>query len=123
MVAYSAFTTVRKKATAEALSDALECLKPSPIGINISNPEHESDSFEVTVFFDSQPDEVALALLSTLFSMPSFIVSEIPERDWVQYAHHLHPALQVGQFYIFMSHHQENCPDNVEPIFLEGLSL
>ncbi|MCY4306013.1 MAG: 50S ribosomal protein L11 methyltransferase [Aestuariivita sp.] len=120
VVVYSALTTVREKVSVEALSEALEHLEPAPIGIDVSRPKNNLDSFEITSFFDSRPDEVALALLSTLLSTPPFIISKIPEINWIKHVGQEHPALRLGQFFIFSSHHRDNRPDNVKSIFLES---
>ena len=80
---FTAFTTLSDKESAEALGAALEDLTTEPYGVGVFEIEDDSGLWEVGAYFTEPPDEVGLALLAAGFRSREFVVSELPEADWV----------------------------------------
>ena len=83
MPTFTALTTLPGKAQAETLGAALERMQPEPTGIGVFEMEDGSALWEVGAYFTAPPDEAALALLAAAFQAKPFVVSELPETDWV----------------------------------------
>jgi NADPH:quinone reductase-like Zn-dependent oxidoreductase len=83
MPTYTALTTLPEKAHAEALAEALEHLEPEPTGIGSFEMEDGSGLWEIGAYFEAAPDTLALALLAKVHGAKPFVISELPEVDWV----------------------------------------
>ena len=83
MPTFTALTTLTARENAEALGLALEALEPEPTGVGVFEMEDGSGLWEVGAYFVDAPDEVGLALLAAAHSARPFVVSELPETDWV----------------------------------------
>ena len=83
MPTFTALTTLSGKAAAEALGEDLDRLTPEPTGIGTFEIEDGSGLWEVGAYFDEQPDEAGLAVLAAMHGANPFVVSELPEVDWV----------------------------------------
>ncbi len=121
MATYSAQTSLSDRVRAEELGAALERLKPAPDGVSIEAKSKRANAYEVTGYFPTRLDEVALEILRSAFNCTPFQVSEIPDIDWVAYARKRRPALQIGRFFIYESH--DNCPvpSNLEPLQMKSV--
>ena len=83
MTTWTALTTLTDRARAEALGAALETLDPAPTGVGVFEVEDGSQTWEVGGYFIEPPDDVALALMAAVHGAAEFVVSELPETDWV----------------------------------------
>ena len=80
---WTAFTKLPAKDPAEALGEAMEELEPAPSGIGVFEIEDGSGTWEVGGYFTEAPDDIELALLAAAFGAQDFVVSEVPDQDWV----------------------------------------
>ena len=120
MSTFTAFTTLPEKSSAEALGDALEDLETAPYGVGVFEIEDGSGMWEVGAYFTEDPDTVALALLAAAHGAGDFVVSEVPDTDWVaKVRRELVPVL-AGRFYVHGSHDADTVPDGVEPLLIEA---
>ncbi|MCR9109370.1 50S ribosomal protein L11 methyltransferase [Marivita sp. XM-24bin2] len=120
MTTFTAFTTLSDKDSAEALGEALEELSTEPYGVGVFEIEDGSGMWEVGGYFMDAPDDVALALLAAAHGAKSFVVSELPETDWVAKVRRELVPVHAGRFYVYGSHDAETVPDGVEPLLIEA---
>ncbi|MCK0151903.1 50S ribosomal protein L11 methyltransferase [Marivita sp. S6314] len=120
MPTWTAFTTLSPKDSAEALGDALEMLDPAPYGVGVFEIEDGSGLWEVGGYFMEAPDDVGLALLSAAHGAKSFVVSELPDTDWVAKVRRELVPVRAGRFYVYGSHDADTIPDGVEPLLIEA---
>ncbi len=110
MPTYTALTSLDGEAAARALCDALERMEPEPYGAGIFEVEDGSGRWEVGGYFHDAPDEIILEILATAFGAQSFVVSEVPEVDWVaKVQRELHPV-DAGRFFVYGSHSRDKVP-------------
>lgn len=120
MTTFTAFTTLPAKSAAEALGEAIEALDPAPYGVGVFEIEDGSGRWEVGGYFLEVPDEIGLALLAALHGAREFVVSELPETDWVaQVRRELHPV-RAGRFYLYGSHDADTVPNDAVPLLIEA---
>jgi len=120
MTTFTAFTTLPAKSAAEALGEAIEALDPAPYGVGVFEIEDGSGRWEVGGYFLEAPDEIGLALLAVSHSAREFVVSELPETDWVaQVRRELHPV-RAGRFYLYGSHDADTVPNDAVPLLIEA---
>ncbi|GGH31833.1 [LSU ribosomal protein L11P]-lysine N-methyltransferase [Cribrihabitans marinus] len=120
MPTYTALTTLSDKAQAEALGEAMERLDPAPTGVGVFEMEDGSGLWEVGGYFTEPPDEVALALLVGAFSARPFVVSELPETDWVAHVRRELAPVRAGRFYVYGSHDADKVPEDAVPLLIEA---
>ncbi len=120
MPTYTALTTLAGKKPAEALGEAMERLLPEPTGIGVFEVEDESGLWEVGGYFENRPDEAGLALLAATFDARPFVVSEVPETDWVAHVRRELAPVQAGRFFVYGSHDADKIPVECEPLLIEA---
>lgn len=120
MPTFTAFTTLPDRAPAEALGTALENLVPEPTGVGVFEIEDGSGMWEVGGYFIEPPDEIGLALLAAAHGAKDFVISELPETDWVAKVRRDLAPVTAGRFYVYGSHDAETVPDGVEPLLIEA---
>jgi ribosomal protein L11 methyltransferase len=120
MTTFTAFTTLSEKTSAEALGEALEDLEPEPYGVGVFEIEDGSGMWEVGGYFMEEPDDVALALLAAAHKAKPFVVSELPETDWVAKVRRELVPVAAGRFYVYGSHDADTVPEGVEPLLIEA---
>lgn len=120
MPTYSALTTLEGKDKAEALGAALENVEPEPTGVGIFEIEDGSGLWEVGSYFLDAPDEVALALLAAAFDAKPFVVSEIPETDWVAKVKRELTPVEAGRFFVYGGHDADKVPEGSEALLIEA---
>ena len=104
MLTYTALTTLPGKSQAEALGEALEELEPAPTGVGVFEVEDGKGIWEVGGYFLDQPNDIDLALLSAAFGAGNFVVSEVPDQDWVAKVRRELPPVEAGRFFVYGSH-------------------
>ena len=120
MTSYTAFTTLPRQDRAEALGEALERLEPEPYGVGVFEIEDGRGQWEVGGYFLDAPDEVALALLAAAHGAADFVVSEVPETDWVAKVRRELVPVRAGRFHVYGSHDADSVPEGAEPLLIEA---
>lgn len=120
MPTYTALTTLPGKEAADALGEGLETLTPEPTGIGVFELEDGSGLWEVGGYFQETPDEVGLALLAAVHGAKPFVVSELPEVDWVAKVKRELSPVKAGRFFVYGSHDADKIPDGAEPLLIEA---
>ncbi|MCH2077878.1 MAG: 50S ribosomal protein L11 methyltransferase [Rhodobacteraceae bacterium] len=118
MPTYSALTTLEGKAGAEALGEALEQLEPT--GVGVFEVEDDSGLWEVGAYFLDAPDGVSLDLMAAAFGAKPFVVSEVPDVDWVAKVRRELQPVQAGRFFVYGSHDADMVPTQAEPLLIEA---
>lgn len=120
MTTWTAFTTLPAKAPAEALGAALEALEPAPAGVGVFEIEDGQGRWEVGGYFTAPPDDIALALLAAVHGAGEFLVSELPETDWVAKVRRDLAPVEAGRFFVYGSHDADKVPTGRVPLLIEA---
>ncbi|MEL6296707.1 MAG: 50S ribosomal protein L11 methyltransferase, partial [Pseudomonadota bacterium] len=120
MATWTALTTLAGRAAAEALGEAMERLEPEPTGIGVFEVEDGSGLWEVGGYFTAAPDEAALMLLAAAKGAKPFIISEVPETDWVAHVRRELAPVEAGRFFVYGAHDADKIPDGAEPLLIEA---
>lgn len=120
MPTYTALTTLAGRDAAYSLGDAMETLNPEPTGIGVFEMEDGSGLWEVGGYFEDVPDDTALAVLAAAMGAKPFIVSELPETDWVAHVRRELAPVEAGRFFVYGSHDADKVPDACEPLLIEA---
>ena len=117
---WTAFTKLADKDKAEALGLALEELDPEPTGIGVFEIEDGTGTWEVGGYFTEAPNEIELALLAAAYDANSFVISEVPDTDWVDKVRRELTPVEAGRFFVYGSHDADKIPDGAEPLLIEA---
>ncbi len=120
MTTFTALTTVTGKEGAERLGDAMERLIPEPTGVGVFEVEDGSGLWEVGGYFIEAPDVGGLDLLAAAFAAKPFVVSQIPETDWVAHVRRELAPVEAGRFFVYGSHDADKVPADCEPLLIEA---
>ncbi len=120
MPTFTALTTLSGQQPAEALGEALERLVPEPTGVGVFEVEDGSGIWEVGGYFVEKPDEAGLALLAVAFDAKPFVVSELPEVDWVAHVRRELSPVQAGRFFVYGSHDADKVPEGSVALLIEA---
>jgi ribosomal protein L11 methyltransferase len=120
MPTFTALTTLMGKEQAEALGEAMERLVPEPTGVGVFEVEDGSGLWEIGGYFIEAPDEAGLAVLAAAFSAKPFVVSELPETDWVAHVKRELAPVEAGRFFVYGSHDADMIPEGAEPLLIEA---
>ena len=120
MPTYTALTTLIGKEPAEALGEAIEELDPMPEGVGVFEIEDGSGLWEVGVYYTEEPDDVALDILAAAFGAKPFVISEVPETDWVAKVKRELAPVVAGRFFVYGSHDADKVPEGVESLLIEA---
>ena len=120
MTTWTALTTLTDRARAEALGAALETLDPAPTGVGVFEVEDGSQTWEVGGYFIEPPDEVALALMAAVHGAAEFIVSEVPETDWVAHVRRELAPVEAGRFFVYGAHDAARVPEGSIALLIEA---
>jgi len=120
MPTYSAITTLAEKESADALAEAMEKFLPEPVGVGVFEIEDGSGRHEVGIYFDEAPDDTELALMAAIYGARPFVVSEVPDTDWVAHVkRELHPV-EAGRFFVYGSHDADKVPAGAVALLIEA---
>lgn len=120
MTTFSALTTMDGEDTANKIALSLEALIPEPTGIGVFEVEDGSGLWEVGAYFIEAPDQAGLALLAAIHNVKPFVVSEVPDQDWVaKVRRELNPVV-AGRFFVYGSHDADKVPDDCVPLLIEA---
>ena len=120
MPTWTALTTMTGKETAEALGDAMERLDPAPDGVGVFEVEDGSGLWEVGGYFTQLPNTVGLSLLTAALGVKEFVVSELPDTDWVAHVRRELAPVEAGRFFVYGSHDADKVPEGVEPLLIDA---
>jgi ribosomal protein L11 methyltransferase len=120
MPTYTAYTKLTAKENAEALGVAMEDMIPEPTGIGVFEMEDGSGLWEVGGYFTEEPDAAGLALLASMNDAQDFVVSELPETDWVAKVRRDLAPVVAGRFFVYGSHDADKVPADSEPLLIEA---
>jgi ribosomal protein L11 methyltransferase len=120
MPTYTALTTLTGKENADALGEAMERLMPEPTGVGVFEIEDDSGIWEIGGYFTEKPDMAGLALLASLHGAKDFVVSELPETDWVAKVKRELAPVEAGRFFVYGSHDADKVPEGSEPLLIEA---
>ena len=120
MPTFTALTTLTGKSQAEALGEAMEELTPEPTGVGVFELEDDSGLWEVGGYFTETPDAAGLALLAAAYGAQPFVVSELPETDWVAHVKRELSPVEAGRFFVYGSHDADKVPADRIPLLIEA---
>ena len=120
MPTFTALTTLDGRDAAYALGEAMERMTPEPTGVGVFEMEDDSGLWEVGGYFEGAPDEAALAVLATALGAKDFVVSELPETDWVAHVRRELVPVEAGRFFVYGSHDADKVPADCEPLLIEA---
>ncbi len=120
MPTFTALTTLPGEDAALALSEAIERMQPEPTGVGVFEIEDDSGLWEVGAYFLEQPDEVVLDVLALAFGAKPFVLSELPEIDWVAKVRRELSPVEAGRFFVFGSHDLGKVPPGKIPLQIEA---
>ena len=120
MPTFTALTTLMGRDAAYRLGEAMEALTPEPTGVGVFEVEDGSGLWEVGGYFEEQPDETALAVLAAAMAAKGFVVSELPETDWVAHVRRELAPVEAGRFFVYGSHDADKVPQDCEPLLIEA---
>lgn len=111
MPTFTALTTLMGEDAALALSDALEKMDPEPTGVGVFEIEDDSGLWEVGAYFLEEPSSAVLEMLALAFEAKPFVLSELPEIDWVAKVRRELSPVEAGRFYVYGSHDADKVPE------------
>ncbi len=120
MPTFTALTTLTGKDAATQLGEAMERLIPEPTGVGVFEVEDGSGLWEVGGYFEDAPDQAGLELLTLAFEAKPFVVSELPETDWVAKVRRELAPVEAGRFFVYGSHDAENLPKESIGLLIEA---
>ncbi|NDV01853.1 50S ribosomal protein L11 methyltransferase [Pseudoroseicyclus tamaricis] len=118
MSSWSAITQVQGLARAEALVEDLEALEPGAVGY--FEIEDGSLVFEIGAHWEDAPDSIALSLLAAAHGVRDFLISEVPDEDWVAKVQRGLPPVEAGRFFVYGAHDAGRVPAGREPLLIEA---
>ncbi|TWI34470.1 50S ribosomal protein L11 methyltransferase [Paracoccus sulfuroxidans] len=120
MPTWTALTNVVGRDAAEALAELGEDLIPEPVGSGVFEIEDGSNRWEVGLYFTEAPDEIALALMAAAWGAQPFVISELPEVDWVAHVRRELSPVEAGRFFVYGSHDADKIPEDSEGLLIEA---
>jgi len=120
MPTFTALTTLTGKEPADALGEAMERLNPEPTGVGVFEIEDGSGLWEVGGCFIEAPDRAGLGVLAAAFGAKPFVISELPETDWVAKVKRELAPVEAGRFFVYGSHDADKVPEGTEPLLIEA---
>lgn len=120
MPTWTALTHISGRDAADGLAELCEGLEPEPVGSGVFEIEDGLDRWEVGIYFTEEPDEIALALLAAAQGANPFVVSELPEVDWVAHVRRELTPVAAGRFFVYGSHDADKLPAGAEPLLIEA---
>ena len=107
---FTALTTLPGETAAKALAEALETVEPPPYGVGAFEIEDDSGLWEVGSYFLEPPNADLLNTLSAAKGGKPFVISELPEIDWVAKVRRELSPVEAGRFFVYGSHDADRVP-------------
>ncbi len=112
----SVITSLYGGQKAYEVTQALERIEPEPIGVATIEIDEKSNLWEVSAYFNSQPDSIAISLIEAIFSLKPFQVSQLPETDWVAKVNRDLVPVRAGNFWVYLNQDPDEAPAGTIPI-------
>ena len=113
---FSIFTSLYGEGEAYKVTHALERIVPKPIGVATIEIDERNNLWEVSAYFDTKPDEIAISLIEKLYDLKPFKVSRLPNTDWVAKVNRDLTPVRAGNFWIYINKDQGKPPSGTIPI-------
>lgn len=120
MTTFSAITTLKGAAAAEAMAEAAEGMDPAPYGVGWLEIEDGSGLYEVAAYFTERPDPGQLALCAAAYGARPFTLSEIGARDWVSEVQRELTPVAAGRFLVHGRHDRAAAKRARHPLEIEA---
>ncbi len=120
MPTFTAFATIGDRDDAETLAEMIEDLDPAPYGVGVFEIEDGSERWEIGAYFLERPNDVVLDLLAAAHGATSFVISELPETDWVAHVRRELTPVVAGRFFVYGSHDADKVPPDSVPLLIEA---
>ncbi|PYF09356.1 ribosomal protein L11 methyltransferase [Rhodobacter viridis] len=120
MTTFTAFAVLSDRDLADDLAERLEDLDPGPYGVGVFEIEDGSGNFEVGAYFLERPNEIVLDLLAAAYGATGFVVSELPETDWVAHVKRELAPVVAGRFFVHGSHDADKVPSGTIPLVIDA---
>ncbi|ATX66838.1 50S ribosomal protein L11 methyltransferase [Roseinatronobacter bogoriensis] len=120
MPTFTAITKLTSSEAAYSLSEAMENMTPEPTGVGVFEMEDGSGLWEVGGYFTECPDDIELTLLAQAFGATPFLVSELPEIDWVAKVRRDLSPVEAGRFFVYGSHDADKLPEGRVGLLIEA---
>ncbi|ETD87155.1 50S ribosomal protein L11 methyltransferase [Rhodobacter capsulatus] len=120
MTTFTAFAVLPERDLAEDLAERLEDLDPAPYGVGVFEIEDGSGNFEVGAYFLDRPDDIVLDLLAAAYGATGFVISELPETDWVAHVKRELAPVVAGRFFVHGSHDADKVPEGSIPLVIDA---
>lgn len=120
MPTFTALTTLMGEPAAQKLGEALETMDPAPTGVGVFEVEDGSGLWEVGGYFLDMPSDIELALLAAAHGAKPFVISEVPDRDWVAHVRRELAPVEAGRFFVYGSHDADKVPSDKTALLIEA---
>ncbi|ADE86936.1 50S ribosomal protein L11 methyltransferase [Rhodobacter capsulatus] len=120
MTTFTAFAVLPERDLAEDLAERLEDLDPGPYGVGVFEIEDGSGNYEVGAYFLDRPDDIVLDLLAAAYGATGFVISELPETDWVAHVKRELAPVVAGRFFVHGSHDADKVPEGAIPLVIDA---
>ncbi|TKD21832.1 50S ribosomal protein L11 methyltransferase [Rhodobacter capsulatus] len=120
MTTFTAFAVLPERELADDLAERLEDLDPGPYGVGVFEIEDGSGNFEVGAYFLDRPDDIVLDLLAAAYGATGFVISELPETDWVAHVKRELAPVVAGRFFVHGSHDADKVPEGSIPLVIDA---
>lgn len=107
---WSALTTLPGEAPARALAARLEQVDPAPYGVGAFEIEDNSGLWEVGIYCHEAPDAALFNQIGAEFGAKPFVISEVPDVDWVAHVRRELAPVEAGRFFVYGSHDADRVP-------------
>lgn len=120
MPTFTAFATLGDRDNADTLAELVEDLDPAPYGVGVFEIEDGSQRWEIGAYFLERPDDLVLDLLAAAHGATPFVISELPETDWVAHVKRELTPVVAGRFFVYGSHDADKVPPDSVPLLIEA---
>ncbi len=120
MPTFTALTTLPGEDAALALAEAIERMEPEPTGVGVFEIEDDYGLWEIGAYFLEPPNETLLDVLAMAFGAKPFVMSELPEIDWVAKVRRELSPVEAGRFFVFGSHDADKVPQGRVALQIEA---
>ncbi|RWR30675.1 50S ribosomal protein L11 methyltransferase [Sinirhodobacter populi] len=120
MPTFTAFATLGDRDNADTLAELVEDLDPAPYGVGVFEIEDGSQRWEIGAYFLERPDDLVLDLLAAAHGATPFVISELPETDWVAHVKRELTPVVAGRFFVYGSHDADKVPTDSVPLLIEA---
>lgn len=117
---WSALTTLPGESAARALAAEMEAMEPAPYGVGAFEIEDGSGLWEVGAYFQDAPDTAAINALAAKAGAKPFVISEVPDVDWVAHVRRELAPVEAGRFFVYGSHDADKVPEGRVALQIEA---